>query len=124
MEEEIVKREELRARLEAILDPYKEKQLLYDILDKLNIEYKKSNCRRCINDLYNIAREELGIILDASELSNFNDVTPCDSYTYLKDFPVRWEYEGRSYIIGRRTNKRIIEKFITKHKGFYICKNK
>lgn len=46
-------------------------ETLYTILDELNIKYKKTLCSKCRRDLLNIAKEEVGLIQDASTESDF-----------------------------------------------------
>lgn len=124
-------REEIREKFDAITDPYNQKQELYEVLDLLEIKYKKTNCRNCILDYFHMAAEELGIIEDASEESNFNNIEPTEqTATVLKDDsqqvqtvlryvwprPVSW----KGHIINDRTPESVKREFHKTHKGFYI----
>lgn len=115
-----MEKEELLSRFRAISDPYRQKQELYDILDLLGISYKKTNCRRCILDYYNIVREELGLIEDASEFSSFNGDK---EYIYLLNRTFKWKYNGKIFTINQNTPKYIIEEFIKTHKGYYSIRD-
>lgn len=70
-------------KINAIQNPVKEKQTIYDVLDALNIPYKRTNCGKCINDLLNICREELGLIRSAAEASDFNGENTAKTYKYI-----------------------------------------
>lgn len=124
-------REEIREKLDAITDPYNQKQQLYEVLDLLEIKYKKTNCRNCILDYFHMAQEELGIIEDASEESNFNHIETTEQpATVLKDdsqqvqtvlryvWPRTVKWDG--HIINDRTPEEIKRQFHKTHKGFYI----
>lgn len=56
----------------SIEDVRKDKQTLYQLLDNLGVAYKKTTCGKCLNDLYLIAKEELGLIENAADESDFN----------------------------------------------------
>jgi len=114
-------REEIREKFDAITDPYNQKQELYEVLDLLEIKYKKTNCRNCILDYFRIAQEELGIIEDASEESNFNNIKltneqPATVLKYVWPRPVSW----KGHIINDRTPELVKREFHKTHKGFYI----
>lgn len=64
--------EEIREKTLAIKNPVTEYETVYELLDELGVEYKKTNCHRCRRDLYNILREEVGLIESAAEESDFN----------------------------------------------------
>lgn len=108
-------REEIREKLDAITDPYNQKQQLYEVLDLLEIKYKKTNCRNCILDYFHMAQEELGIIEDASEESNFNE-QPATVLKYVWPRTVSW----KGHIINDRTPESVKREFHKTHKGFYI----
>lgn len=109
-------KEEAIEILNNIKDPFIERKELSLILDFLDIKYQRLSCRKCCIDYYNIAREELGLVESAAELSNFNG-----GYKYLKNRPFRWvRKNGESVIINKNTPIDVIEEFITAHKGYYI----
>lgn len=109
-----------RSLLLSITDPYNQKQELYEVLDLLEIKYKKTNCRNCILDYFHMAQEELGIIEDASEVSNFNHTEPTEQPStvlkYVWPRPVSW----KGHIINDRTPESVKREFHKTHKGFYI----
>lgn len=113
-------REEIREKFDAITDPYNQKQELYEVLDLLEIKYKKTNCRNCILDYFHMAQEELGIIEDASEESNFNHTEqteqPATVLKYIWPRTVSW----KGHIINDRTPESVKREFHKTHKGFYI----
>lgn len=114
-------REEIREKFDAITDPYNQKQELYEVLDLLEIKYKKTTCRNCILDYFHMAQEELGIIEDASEESNFNYTEPTTEHPatvlkYVWPRPVSWN----GHIINDRTPESVKREFHKTHKGFYI----
>ena len=75
-------KEQLIKNIQSITNPVKEKQIIYDTLTELNIPFKKTSCSRCINDLLNIAKEELGLIGSAAEASDFNTEKAAKTYKY------------------------------------------
>lgn len=100
-------------KVNLIKSPLREKETLYAIADELGIKYKKSNCPKCCKDLWNIIREQLGLIEDAAELSDFNDN---GEYKYIRKNGVVWK--GRVY--NQNTDPKFIKEFV-KHfpKGYY-----
>lgn len=85
-----MERQELIQKINAVTSPTKDRNLIYEVLDALNIPYKKTNCGKCLTDLYNIAREELGIIGSAAEVSDFNGAESGETrYVYAHHRAVR-----------------------------------
>ena len=76
-------KEQLIKNIQSITNPVKEKQIIYDTLTELNIPFKKTSCSKCINDLLNICKEELGIIGNAAEISDFNTEKVVKTYKYI-----------------------------------------
>lgn len=72
-----------------IKDVGKDRELLYKLMDELKIPYKRTNCKRCLNDYYNIVREEIGLIENAAEVSEFNESDEKATYTYNHHRAVR-----------------------------------
>lgn len=107
-------------KLRQVKDINKDYKLIYEVLDALGIQYRKTSCHKCRWDLYNIAREELNMIEDASVESEFNSDEEYD-YIYLLRYPVRWmdAESGNSYIMKQSTPRHIIEKFVKTHSGYY-----
>lgn len=98
-------RDEMIEAMAAVTDPKKERQTIYRVLDELGVAYKKTNCGKCLTDLWNIAREELGMIADASSESQFNGSI---RYEYLKDRQYVW----RGKILDGDTPPDVIEQFM------------
>lgn len=98
----------MQAAVAAIEDPKKERQTIYAVLDELGVSYRKTNCGKCLRDLLNIAREELGLIADASAESEFNGDA---RYEYLKDVPYQW----RGNILNDKTPSALVEAFMANH---------
>lgn len=69
----------------SIKDPLKQPELLYMVLEGLNIPFTKTSCSKCLNDYYNIVQEELGFIESAAELSDF------DRYEYIHHRAIIWK---------------------------------
>lgn len=86
-------REELKSRLDAITNLRTQQNELYEVLDALGVTYQKTTCLKCRRDLLAIAREELGVIADASEESGFD--TTEYRYTYAYGRPLR--VDGKVY---------------------------
>lgn len=111
--------EDLIEKLNEIKDVSKDRSLLYGILDELGVQYKKTNCKSCLKDLYNIAREELGVVGNASELSDFNfedftkEVEGDYEYDwiYMQKKPTTWN----GHLICQDTPREVIEDFVERH---------
>lgn len=87
------------------LDPVKDKDVLYSLLSERGINFKKTNCKRCLRDYKNILLEELGLIEDAYEHSQFN--TPECDLVYVHPRTVSWN----GYFINKSTPCEIAHKF-------------
>lgn len=100
-------------RIKSVKDVLKEKKTIYEVLDELGVKYKKSNCRKCLKDLKNIALEELGLIDNAAEISDFNTN---GEWVYICKRPQSWH----GYIIDQDTPTEVIEQFVKTHPvGYY-----
>lgn len=109
---------QIKEKFLQINDPYKEKQQLYEIMDLLGISYRKTNCKSCIMDYFAICQESLGIIEDASLVSDW-DLREYDLiFTYPR--PVRWN--GK--IIKKTSPREVHEAFYSEHPEFYIKQQK
>ena len=116
----------LKERLKNITDPVAQSDELMLILDEMGIQYKKTNCKKCLRDLYNIALEEAGLIESAAEESDFNSEEPSEKkekivrYEYIKERSVLWYRTPDQPIrMDSRTKQEIIKEFIKTHKGYY-----
>lgn len=106
-------KQSLIEKINSVKDVSKDRNIIYSVLDELNISYKKTNCKKCLNDLMNIAKEELELIGSAADESSFNDGD--FEYVYICDRPQSW----RGYIINQDTPVEVIREFIKSHKGYY-----
>lgn len=114
-----MEKEFLIKKFRSIDNPYSEKQKVYELMEALQIPYKRTNCKSCILDYYNIIKEELFDDFNAAEHSDWDNRE--FDYVYLLKYPVRWTNQetGKSYIIKQSTPRHIIEEFIKTHKGYY-----
>jgi len=107
-------RQTLIDKINSVEDASRDRNIIYSVLDELNIQYKRTNCKRCLVDLLNIAKEELGLIGNAAEESSFNEDF---DYVYVCDRPQSWN----GYIIDKNTPTDIVKEFVKSHpKGYYI----
>lgn len=89
-----------------------DRKRLYMALDTLGLTYRKTNCKRCLNDYHNMIGEELGLVGDAAEVSAFNG----GGWRYLPDRIMSWN----GHLIGPDTPNDVIEKFVKAFpKGYY-----
>lgn len=89
-----------------------DRKKLYRAMDFLSLPYTKTSCKKCLNDYLNMIGEELGLIGDAAEVSDFNG----GSWRYLPDRIMTWN----GHIIGQDTPTDVIEKFVKAFpKGYY-----
>ena len=109
-----MERDELIKKINSVSDPSKDRQTIYDVLTELGVSFKRTNCKKCLNDLKHIAEEELGLVGNAADFSDFNDED--FDYVYICDLPQSW----RGYIIDQNTPVDVIRDFIKSHpKGYY-----
>jgi len=101
-------------KINSVEDVSKERDIIYSVLDELNIRYKRTNCKKCLQDLLNIAKEELGLIGNAAEESTFNEEF---DYVYICDRAQTWN----GHIINQNTPVEVIREFVKSHpNGYYI----
>lgn len=110
-------RNEMIEMLNGIQNAYRQRKMLYQIADELGVKYQQSNCAKCARDLYNILREELGMIESAADESAFNDVPETGyEWRYVRKAPVYCN--GVTY--SQSTDPKLIEQFVKKFpKGYY-----
>lgn len=82
-------KEELLKAANNIVSPVKQKEEIYTLMNALGLTYKRTNCGRCLRDYLNIVKEELKIIKNAAEVSEFNETGEEVSYTYNHHRAVR-----------------------------------
>lgn len=110
--------EELILNIQNVQDVSKEREVIYSAMDELGLKYKRTNCKRCLNDYLNMVKEELGLIPSAAEVSDFNG-EDCKEYKYryLKSRPVSW----MGHIMDQNTDTTVISEFLKRGpRGYYI----
>lgn len=109
-------REEIKAALESG-ELAKNVTKLYKALDDLGLPYTKTTCKKCRRDYLNMIKEELGVIKDASEESDFNGTsdTTRRKWVYLLDRTQTWN----GHVIGPDTPENVIEQFVSKFPAGY-----
>lgn len=100
-------KEEMKEKVLAIKDPRKERYVIYSIGKELGLKLKPTNCNRCLRDYIAIIKQELGLIEDASEESDFNEVTE-SGYLFKSNKAVAWN----GHIMNQDTPVEIIEQFV------------
>ena len=109
-------KEKLLQAANAITNPLKQKEEIYMLMDALGLSYKRTNCGRCLKDYLNIVKEELKMIKNAAEESEFNAETDEWEYIYIHPRTVLW----KGHKINQSTPKAVVDEFIKEHpKGFY-----
>lgn len=109
-------REQLLQAVKGIKNPVKQKEEIYMLMDALGMQYKRTNCGRCLRDYLNMVKEELGAIESAAEVSEFNDAEGEFEYIYIHPRTVLW----RGNKMNQHTDPKIIEEFVKEHPhGFY-----
>ena len=110
---ENLSKDKLLAAANAISNPLKQKEEIYMLMDALGLSYKRTNCGRCLRDYLNIAKEELGVIADASTESDFNEAF---EWEYLPKRTMTWN----GHLINQDTPVEVIEEFLKKFPvGYY-----
>ena len=113
---------ELIEKIKSVKDPVKQIRTVYKVLDELGIKYKVTNCPKCKKDLYHIALQELGVIEDAAELSDFNEqkesVENVGEWVYVVDRPMVWN----GHLIDNNTQEDIKKAFIEHFPNGYFKK--
>lgn len=120
-------REEIRERAIAIKNPIAEYTTVYELLDELGITYKKTTCHKCRIDLYNILREEVGLIDSAADNSEFNEEhteekeLPEDTeLVFIYPRPVRF---GK-LIVSKDSSQKTMMKMYKAHPKFFLVQKK
>jgi hypothetical protein len=103
-----------------ITDVNKDIGIIYGLMDKLGIKYKRTKCKRCRNDYKNLIAEELGLIGSAADMSDFNantnEIDWSYEYVYIYKRPIWWH----SHKIGPDTPREVIEEFVQQiPQGYY-----
>lgn len=111
--------EELRERTLAIKDPARQPEELYALLDAAGIKYQKTTCHKCRIDLYNILREELGLINSAAEESDFNELPEGAELVFIYPRPVK--FNGK--IIKKSSSQETMLTLYRVHPEFFLVQN-
>lgn len=65
-------KEEMIEAIKSVTNINRQIGTIYEVLSELGVKFEKTSCSRCRRDLLLIAKEELGMIDDASDESDFN----------------------------------------------------
>ena len=106
-------KEEMIEKVLAIKNVRKEKAVIYQIAKELGLNFKPTNCNKCLGDYVAILKEELGIISSAAEESSF-DASNYE-YEYLGTKSQAWN----GHIINQDTDPEIIREFIKRFPTYY-----
>lgn len=98
-------------KIQSVQDVSKDRNVIYEVMAKLGITFKKTNCRKCLGDYLNICREELGLIESAAAESDFNS-----KWAYKMLRPTSWN--GK--IISKDTDQETLSKFCLKHPDYCL----
>lgn len=104
-------KDKLIERIQSVVDVSKDRNIIYSVMESLGISFSKTNCKRCLQDYYNICREELGLLNSAADASGFNG-----EWKYKLLTSTSWN--GK--IINRDTDQETISKFCLKHPNYCI----
>ena len=111
---ENIDKEKLLEAANNIANPVKQKEEIFALMDTLGLTYRQTNCGRCLRDYLNIIKEELKIIKNAAEVSEFNETG--GEYIYIHPRTVLWH----GYKINQFTPVDVIEEFVKKFPvGYY-----
>lgn len=120
-----MEKQELIEQIKSVTDVSKDRNIIYSVLTELGIPFTKTNCKRCLHDLYSICLEELGLVSDASQLSLFNDEDE-----EVQDEPLeekvmkRWRYRAarpaswNGHIVSDAIEYSVLEKFCESHPSY------
>lgn len=104
-------REELKEMINSVKNVGKDRNIIYTVLTELGIPFQKTNCHRCLNDYLNIAKEELGLIGSAAELSEYNV-----EYRYKMNVMTSW----KGHLVGSGTPQEILRPFCIEHPDYCL----
>lgn len=111
---ENIDKEKLLEAANNIVNPVKQQEEIYTLMNELGLSYKRTNCGRCLRDYLNIVKEELGAIADASTESDFNEASNWE-YVYIHPRTVLW----KGHKMNKNTPIEVIEEFVKKFPAGY-----
>lgn len=120
-------KEEMIGLVGTIKNPIKQKKLIFQLANELGLKFKPTNCGKCLKDYVNILKEELGLINNASEESDFNEEHtdipnveegPKNEWIYAVDRPVVWN----GHLIDDNTPEDVKMAFIQRFPTGYFKK--
>lgn len=115
-------KEEMIEMVNSIKNVTREKKTIYALGKELGLKMKPTNCIKCLNDYKNMIKEELGLIGDASEQSDFNEqkesVENVGEWVYVVDRPMVWN----GHLIDNNTQEDIKKAFIEHFPNGYFKK--
>lgn len=65
-------KEEMIEAINSVTNVNRQIATIYEVLSELGVKFEKTSCSRCRRDLLLIAKEELGLIDNAADESDFN----------------------------------------------------
>ena len=99
-------KEEIRERLQSKSDITR--QELYDIMDALGLEYRRTSCKKCLADYRAMVMEEVGLIESAADNSAWDGEA---EYEYLMDRDYSWQ----GHRLNQDTPKWVVRRFMASH---------
>lgn len=102
---------QLIEKIQSVTDVSKDRNIIYEVMSELGVTFKRTNCKRCLQDYYNICREELGLLNSAADASDFNG-----KWIYKAIWPTSWN--GK--IINRDTDQDVLDKFCLKNPNYCL----
>lgn len=105
--------------VKSIKQPVKDKKLIFQLAKELGLDFRPTNCGKCLRDYLNIIKEELGMINNAADNSDFNTVDEGNfEWIYTRKKAQTWN----GYLINQDTDPEIIKKFVKSFPNGYFIK--
>ena len=102
---------QLIAKLNAVTDVSKDRNIIYEVMSELGVTFKRTNCRKCLGDYLNICKEELGLLNSAADASDFNG-----KWVYKMLRPTSWN----GHLIDKDTDQDVLDKFCLKNPNYCL----
>lgn len=103
-----ITRQELIDEYLKIKDVNKDIAIIYDLMDKLGITYRRTSCKKCRKDFQNLIAEELGLIESAADNSAWDGEA---EYEYLMGEDYSWQ----GHRLNQDTPKWVVRRFMASH---------